>query len=240
MSLLTIVQNAAAEIKIIKPTSVVNNTDPDVESLFRQINKVGDRLMKLYPWQILTKEHTFTSVATEEQTGILPADFDRFRMETFWNRTDQYFISGPISSTEWQGLKATSYSTEEYRKFAIRGDSILVIPTMGAGKTLAFEYVSKNWCQSALSVGQTVFAADTDTSIINEELLTRGLIWEHLNAEGLPNAAEANNFVEYYKILVKNDRPNSKVMTAGDIFGGVNSSRRFTGAPTVSGGGALF
>jgi len=239
MSLLTIVQDAADDIGILRPTSVVGNGDEDVKKLLRMANKVGDRLMRVFDWQIISKEQTFTSVATLEQTSILPSDFDRFIPETFWNRTDIFLISGPITPSQWQGLIASSYSDTEARKFHIRGGSVYVQPVLGAGKTLAFEYVSKNWCQDASSTAQSAWAADTDTGIINEELITKGVIWEYLNSKGLPNAAQAAAYEEYFELLIKNDRPSSEVLVAGDIFGG-SHTRHYTGAPPVSGRGGLF
>jgi len=240
MSLLTIIQNAAIEVGIIKPTTAFANTNPDIVKLMRLSNKVGLRLMKLFPWEILSAERTFTSVATEEQVAILPADFDRFVPETFWNRTDVFLLSGPVGHSEWQGKKATSFSDTENRRFRLRGGKILVIPTIAAGKDLAYEYVSKNWNETSGQVGQTAWGADADTGIIDEELMTRGVIWEYLANEGLPNSSQAYAYEEYFETLCTNDRPWGEVATSGDIFGGQAKGRHFTGAPPVAGSGGLF
>ena len=242
MSLLTICQNASDELEILEPTSVIGNPNSEVQKLLRLANKVGYRLMKVFNWQVLTKETTYTSVATEEQTSFLAADFDRFCPETMWDRTDQYLISGPITGTEWQGLKATTYSDTEHRKFRYRGGSVYIIPTMSAGKTIAYEYISKNWCQDSSLTGQSVWAADDDTGILDEELITKGVVWEYLNAESLPNASQAAAYEEYFNILIENDRPNEDILVAGAIFGGSRGrgSRHFTGGPPVRGSGGLF
>jgi hypothetical protein len=240
MSLLTIVQNASDQVEIAQPTSVIGNTSVDAQKFLRLANKVGRRLMKIFPWQALSKETTFTSVATEEQTSILASDFDRFISETFWNRSDAYLVSGPITAQEWQGLKATSYADTENRKFRHRGGSIYITPTMEAGKILAFEHVSNLWCQSSGGTGQSAWVADDDTGVIDEELITLGLVWEYLNAESLPNAAEAAAYEEYFEVLIENDRPSENILVAGDIFGGTRGTRHFTGVPPVSGSGGLF
>lgn len=240
MSLLTIIQGAADETEILRPTSVISNTAPEVQKLLRLANKVGDRLMVVFPWQILSNEKIYTSVGTEEQTSFFESDFDRFITETMWNRSDIFMISGPITAQEWQGLKATSYSDTEHRKFRHRNDSMFIIPLIDAGKTIAYEYVSKNWCQSSGSVGQSAWAADNDTGIINEELITRGVIWEYLNAESLPNATQAASYEEYFELLIRNDRPSEDILVAGDIFSGSRGSRHYTGTPPVSGSGGLF
>jgi len=230
MSLLTICQGASDETKIARPATIVGNTNPEAQTILRLANKVGYTLMKCFPWQVLTKEQTFTSVATEAQTSILPSDFDRFCKETFWDRTAQIFINGPITNVEWQGLKAGAYSDAQNPKMRLRGDSVLILPTMDAGNTLAFEYISKNWCQSSGGTAQAAWAADSDTGILPEELLTRGLIYEWLSAEGLPSAEAAESYKNYFDDLVENDQPDGGTLLSGDIFGG---SRVFSGVPTL-------
>lgn len=233
MTLLTICQDAADDIKITRPQTIVGNTSTEAQSLLRAAQKVGKRLMSAYAWQILRGEQTFTSVATETQTAILPSDFDRIIPETLWDRTDMVLISGPISATEWQGKKAHQYSDTRNPKFILRGGIIAVQPTLSAGHTLAFEYVSNLWCQSAALAGQTRWAADTDTAKIDEELITLGVTFEYLDSDGLPSAKAAAAYQERYKLLVKNDQPTAGIMVSGDIFGG---GRHFTGEPPVSSG----
>ena len=236
------VQNACDEVGIIKPSAVAASTNPELEKMLRMANKVGKRLQKIFDWQILTKERTFTSVGTEEQTGIFTGitDFDRFIPETFWNRSQQFLISGPISSVDWQGLKATSYSDTERRKFRHRGGLVYVIPTLSSGDTIAFEYVSKNWCAKADATPQSSWILDTDTGLLDEELMTRGIIYEYLANEGLPSQGAAHAYEEYYQALTENDRPSDDILTAGDMFGGVSQGRHFGGAPPVAGTGGLF
>lgn len=235
MSLLTIAQDASDEIGISRPATAFANTSPEVQKLVRLSNKVGYRLMRLVPWQILRKEHTFTSLAAETQIADITAtltDFDRIIPETFWNRTDILLQSGVTGPTEWQGFKANAYTNTQVPKYIIRGNALLITPTLTSGKSMAFEYVSQNWCQSSGGTGQAKWAADTDTGVLNEELLTLGLIYAFLDAEGLPAGSALAHFEEAFQTLVENDQPASGVMVAGDIWAG---GRHFDGAPPASG-----
>jgi hypothetical protein len=232
MTLLTICQSVADEIKDTRPTAVLSSTDSTVQMYFRLANRVGKQLMKKVVWQALRNETTFTALSTETQTGILAADFDRFVPETFWNRTDRTLLTGPISAVEWQSLKALEYAGFE-RKFILRGGSILIIPTLAGGEALAFEYVSNKWARSSADAAQASFLADADTSVIDEELIVRGMKYVYLTDEGLPNGAAAADFNDYFDMVIRNDQPASQVMSAGDIFGG-SSSRNFGGAPYSS------
>lgn len=230
MTLLTICQGIADEVNALRPDTIIGNTDPDAQKLLRIANKVGTRLMKAFPWQDLRKEQTFTGIAGAEQTGIIPSDFDRFVPETFWNRSSSRLISGPISPVEWQGLKAISYSGYE-NKFIYRGGSVFIVPDLAGGESLAFEYVSDQWCQSSGGTGQTAWAADTDVGVIDEELMTLGGIYQFLVSESLPVGSAANDYMEMFDRLAENDQPSSRVASVGDIFG---NARHFTGTPPVN------
>jgi hypothetical protein len=230
MTLLTIGQAVADEVSDIRPQTIAGNTDPDVQKLLRFINKVGNKLMKKSVWQDLRKEQTFTAIAGAEQTSILPSDFDRFITDTFWDRTNNALITGPVSAVEWQTRQAVGSGAG--KRFIYRGGSVFISPDMDGGEALAFEYVSNQWCASSGGTGQTAFAADTDVGVLDEELLTYAAIYEYLAAEGLPSADALRQLLDYVKTLSGNDQPRSGLLSAGDIFGG----RHFTGSPGSGGG----
>jgi hypothetical protein len=219
---LKIIQNAADEIGIAQPAAGIGNGTVETLKMIRYADKVGNALMKSFHWQILTKEKTFTSVASETQTStILEADFDRFIPETFWDRTAAFLMTGPTTPKEWQNLKATDYNNTGSRKFRLRGDSILVIPTPTAGLAYAYEYVSNKWVDiAATGTPKVAFTLDTDIPLINSELLTLGIIYEYLDGDGLPAVSAAKTYLDMFKLLAKNDQPSSGTLLAGDIFGG--------------------
>ena len=229
MTLLSICNDVCDEVGILRPSTIVSNTSDDARKLLRLANKVGTRLMKAFPWQVLRGEKTFTAVSGSEQASILPDDFDRFVPETFWNRSGSKLITGPINPIEWQTIKALSTDVVEY-KFIYRGGSIYVTPNMAGGETLAFEYVKKNWCQSSGGTAQDAWAADDDTGIIDEELMTLGIIFEFLDSDGQPAQRAAAQYLEYFNQLTDNELPAARTMLSADIFGG---QRRTTGAPGV-------
>ncbi len=228
MTLLSICQDAADEIGIFRPGAVASSTDPDAQKLFRLANMVGNRLMKIYAWQFLRTEQTFTALGQEAQTAIIPSDFDRIIPETFWDRTNRYLVNGPITPVEWNGLKAVSYSDTALRKFIYRNNGVSVIPAFSGGESLAFEYVSKNWATDSGGTAQAKFLADTDLTLFDEDLHTAGLVYAYLEGEGLPSDSAKQMYDMHFKRLIDNDQPNSQIMVAGDIFG---SGRHFTGTP---------
>jgi hypothetical protein len=184
VTLLTIVDNAADRIGVVRPTAVVASTDQQVLRLLGYANQEGKDLAQRVDWKVLTAEKTFTTTAAAVQASAIPSDFDRMIDQSFFNRTRKRRVEGPISAEDWQYTQAV-VATTLVSSFRIRGTDLLMTPTPSAGDTCAYEYVSKNWCQSSLAVGQTVWTADTDTGILDEELMTLGIIWRFKKGQGL-------------------------------------------------------
>jgi hypothetical protein len=218
MSLLTICNAVCDEVALTRPSTIVGNTADDARTLLRLCNKVGEDLMLTVDWQILRKEQTFTALGQEEQTSILPSDFNRFVPDTFYNRTLTQNIVGPVPSATWQAMKANSGVGFD-PSFIYRGGSVFVLPTLTAGNSLAFEYISNQWAQSSGAVGQTSFQADDDTGIIDEGLITLGVIFEYLQAETQPSDVAYDIYKSRRDALINSDQRNSGTLSAGDIFG---------------------
>jgi len=189
MSLLTICQAAADETGLKKPSTIIGNTDQTAVRLLRFAIRTGRDLVKQdFPY--LFKEHTDVTIASTV-SYTLPTDFDHFTPFTQWNRTTSRRMFA-IDPNFWQELQSGIVTTSINDRFRIRGKDrdFLLSPTPSAVETFSFEYVSKNYCQSAASAELSVWTADTDTGILDEELFELGIIWRILNRIGLPYAEE--------------------------------------------------
>ena len=184
-TLLNICQDAAVRIGISLPSAIVGSSDAESRELLAFARQEGIELMRAVPWQVLAKEQTFVTVAADEQTGAIPADFDRFISDTIFNRTRQRKVYGPISSEQWQARKAyTIVSAIDYW-FRVRGDSMLLTPTPSAGDTIAFEYISKQYCKDSGGTPLDEWTSDTDVAILPPELMSLGIEWRYKKAKGL-------------------------------------------------------
>jgi hypothetical protein len=189
MSFLTLIQNSAKELGLASPSTAYASTDQQVIQLVALAQREGTELMQDFDWQVLTTEKTFTSVALADQTtaSAVPSDLDRFIPETFFNRSQKRPVFGPISAQDWQFTQAV-VATTLVESFRQRGNAILITPTPTAGDTYAYEYISKNFCESSGGTDQAAWAADTDVGILPEALMTMGVIWRFLKAKGFDYA----------------------------------------------------
>lgn len=219
MSLLTIIQGAAKELKLVAPTTVIASTDPNAPQLLALANKEGKELVRRFDWQALQKEATFATVALEQQTtlaAIGAADFDHVIDETMWNRSQNWRVLGPLRPDEWQRKKASAAQAAIGNWFRIRGDAILFYPTPTAGENIYFEYISKNWCQSQSLTGQDTWTADTDTALIDEEVIRLGIVWRFRKAKGFDYGEDFRTYEAALESLFGGDAGNSAVDMVGE------------------------
>lgn len=196
MSLLTIITGACNQLNVNQPTGVMAATDPQTKQLLAMSRTECRDLMRRFDWQALTKEATFVTAATEIQTTLAAAaaDFYRYINGSMWNRTRFWQVGGPLTEEEWQRRKAAAAAVGVRNYFRIRGNNILFFPTARAGDNVYFEYISSKWCQSAALVAQADWAADTDTSFLDEEVIRLGVVWRFLKAKGLDYSEEFRTY----------------------------------------------
>jgi hypothetical protein len=236
MSLLTIVQSAASEVGVPEPTSVIGSLDATAVQLYRLADRQGKHLAQRYNWEALTKEATFTTVATESQGTVIAAasDFARFVNGTMFDRTATERVFGPLNEADWQRDKALNVTPVD-TTFRIRGGTILFNPVPAAGNTVAFEYVSKNWCEDSAGTDQSAWAADDDVALIDEDLITLGVIYRYLQAKGLSYAEEFREYEAQLHNLQANDGMKP-ILNMGDM---VNPYDRSNAAVSLGNWGNL-
>jgi hypothetical protein len=189
MTLLTICQDAANEIGVPSPSAVIGSTDTTAIQLLAAANREGKNLVTGYDWEVLVKEENHTAIANESQGKLsaIATDFERFSNNTMWNRTSDRKFYGPLNNTEWQTLKG-SVQSGITNYFRIRGGYLLMNPVPTVGDAIYFEYISEWWVDTTGNgdANATRYAADANTTILDENLITLGVIWRFLKQKGLP------------------------------------------------------
>lgn len=225
MSLLTIIQEACSLIGILKPNAVYSSTDQQIVQLRSIANEEGQELAR-YPWQSLTLEATFTTVASESQgviTAIAPG-YKSIINNTIWNRSLLRPVFGPMSPSEWQQLKAQTMSGP-FNQFRIVGNLIKFTPVPTAGESCYFEYLTKNWVTSGDGLtSRSAWGADDDISLLDEDLMTSGIIWRWKQIKGLQYAEDFNKYERHKMDLqaTNGGKPTLNLNgTSLDIYPGV-------------------
>lgn len=196
MSLLTIIQTVCNRVGVASPVSATGSTDQQIVQMIALANEEGEELAERYPWQALQTEATFVTLAAELQGTVASIATNGFRYilnDTIWNRTQQRPMYGSLTPSDWQLLKSSSVNGP-FQEYRIKGGSLYLLPAPPAGETCAFEYISGNWCQSSGLTKQSAWAMDSDTGILDEKLMTVGVIWRWKQAKGLDYAEDFRKY----------------------------------------------
>lgn len=195
MSLLTICQDVADEIGLLRPSAIVGESDLTARRLLAAAKAEGEGLYRAHDWSILQKEHSFETTASDDNYAV-PADFGRIITDTAWDRDAYRKMRGSLSPQQWQFQRSALVSNTAFRRrwrilVGQQTGSVLIDPTPTAtGEELVYEYVSKYWCSSSGGTAQATWAADGDLFLIDDELLRAGLLWRMKRSLGQPYADE--------------------------------------------------
>lgn len=220
MSLLTLIQSVAPRLSLPTPSAVVSSSDENLAILLALANEEGQELAERYRWQRLVEETTFSTVATPGDLVVVAPGFSYVVEGTVWNRSLDRKLH-PINSEDWQQLQATGISgpTQYYR---IWDNAFYIYPDPPAGQTIAFEYGTNLWCQSAGGTGRTAWAADDDTGILPEPLMALGVIWRWKATKGFDYAEDFRKYEAKVASAISRDGAKPTLdLSPKSRFGGI-------------------
>lgn len=148
---------------------------------------------------------TDTQLAFGQEAYPYPSDLGHFIPQTGWDRNFRWQLLGPVDAQEWQVLKSGISPVGPRLRYRLMDNMIYVNPApyVPTGQSspisdlLVLEYSSKYYIATAAAptvAAQNAFQADTDVSLISEDLITLSLKWRLLKAIGM---AWADEFTEY-------------------------------------------
>lgn len=194
-----IINDAAVELGLYSAdlTDPYDSTDANVVQLCRLLKSLGQKLAREHGWTHLEKSYTFPLVASTVAYD-LPADFGRLIDGTYWNRTRQTPLVGPLSPQQWELLKAQSSSGTVDLMFRTFGNQVQFHPTPSSTDTIAYEYRSKWWVDAG--GGDTPDAEEpmdgASTLHLDRDLLVAGLKSRFQRAKGFDSSASDAEFAD--------------------------------------------
>lgn len=137
-------------------------------------------------WQELIKVQEV--VMTSAETYSLPSDFRQYVFDTAFTEDRQAWF--PVSSEKWNFDEARDTISGRAPEVRIIG-SQLAIRNPQDGQTLRLEYISDSAVlDTDGTTYKTRFEADSDTFVLNDDLLIMGVLWRFKKAKGLDFQAE--------------------------------------------------
>lgn len=224
-SILDTVNDAADELVLPRVTSVLGTTPSDFERLMAAlVNRQGRALRdaKENGWTVMQRLYTFVTAAGTDEYS-LPSDYVQLINDTVWDRSLISPAQGPLSPAQWQTIKSGLIGTGAYsRRFrVVRSASavtrkFIIDPTPTAIETVAFEYLSEDWCCSSDQLTtREKCTADTDLVLFDDDLMTMGIIWRYKRAKGFEYVSALAEYNERLDQMMSNDAPAAGIRLSG-------------------------
>lgn len=188
MSLLTIISDARSRLNLGTVTTVFTSTDVGVQQMIGLLQDIGDELAERAFWQRLNIAGTLTGDGVTTLWTI-PANFGGLSagLQFTSNLYPMFNLNGPVTNEELARLKAFPISPVR-PVWRIINNQFEFWPALKTGELVTYNYYSPAWIYTVVTTRVTRWTADTDTSLIDEKVLTRGLEWRWLAAKGFDYA----------------------------------------------------
>ena len=195
MTLLTAINSAQRLLSLPVTTGVVSDGQETQNLLWELAKREVAELARRHDWPELRRTQSFTaSLASLQSAPGKPTDFDRAVPGTFWNRTTDKQILGPLNDQEWSLAYGQAVTAAVTQYVMFRHDGLHIYPVPTAADTIAYEYIINTPWETSGGSALTAPTADTDVSKLGDELLLLGLVWRYKQAKDRPYAEDLRNY----------------------------------------------
>ena len=176
MTLLTIAQDLAYNVGMARPDAVAASGLREHQEVVAMANQTGEELARRVDWGELQSTVTLTGTGTSA-AHALASEFSRITSGIGVLSGDN--IVRPLTRAEWGSLTPVEGVP---RYFLLEGSNLSLWPYLAVGETATVSTQTNAWCSN----GTDEWLADTETSLIDEELFLKGLIVRWRRQKGMP------------------------------------------------------
>lgn len=164
-------QSAAVRLVGRRPSGFFTSPETFELELCDLVTDVAVAIMRAHDWQRLTKLHTITGDGATI-AWPLPDDYDRLRLWGDVHSGEWTWRYQPVDDLDrWIDIQS-SEATLSPGWWTILGGQFQSFPAIPTGEEAKFYYVS-NWIADT----KAAFSSDDDEFLLDNRLLTLGLIW---------------------------------------------------------------
>lgn len=178
MTLLTIARGLAKNVGLAVPDTVFTSATREMIEVVEQSNIAGDELARRVDWGKLQSAIPLAGDGTNKEFHL----GDTFsRIGSGIAMTTAAGFARPLSRAEWGSLVPV---VGVPRYFLLEGQCVTLWPYLADGELATVNAQSLAWCSN----GTSEWAADDDTSLIDEGIFLKGLIVRWRRQKGMDYA----------------------------------------------------
>lgn len=191
MTVQAALQRAALRLVGYKPTAFFGATQSLEIELCDLVNEVADDIWQYNEWQAGKRVATLTGLDVQD----LPTDYDRMLQSSviqdadtwLWGYAPYNDINQFLSDRDNGGMSTPG-------GWILYGDQLHFAPAPNTNAR--FPYMTKNWAVAENGAPKDEFTNDNDTYLLNERLLTLGLVWRWRENKKLDASGDQDAFIK--------------------------------------------
>lgn len=195
MSFLTAAQSAAIRLSIKKPSVFFSSTGDFEQEMVDLANEVVRDIVKYGDWRALIKQQEMIGDGVTRGFD-LPSDYDRMPKNGTVGRMNWYtwgYVDTPDLNF-WNDL-VNGLASPSPGYWIMLDNQMQFIPPVSSGTTAEYYYVSKNIViDGDTGLRKAQFEKDSDSFLLDESLITLGLIWRWRAMKRLDYAEDMQNY----------------------------------------------
>lgn len=226
MTILTVARDACLLSSLERPTTLFpdyDEGDTTPHDMVRAVTACARNLRDGYDWSVSKARHTFTALASETQTGKLPADFHRFIARSFWKSSTRQQVCGPLTDDEYAELKS-GIQSRVMTAYHMLGGELLLLPEPTTSDTFAFGYIRTSIGKDDANARIDVFTEDTDVPLWDEELMILGTVYHYRKAKRYDAEQAFADFEKCRMDRIKRDG-GARILQMGGAAGSDQSNK---------------
>lgn len=192
MNLAQMLNNVLEQSGFLSRQSYTGSADPDDKQMVAIANRVAYEIINGYRWPELRNVHKF--LMTSESKYDLPSDYQQMVADSVWQEDGSKPVEFPVPDRRWYMYKFTNWSDGGLIRMRQYGDQLEIHDTQ-PGEEIAFEYISKWYIRSVEDVGKEFFTDDSDTFMLDDQLLILGIQAHWMQTKLMPQYME--HFANY-------------------------------------------
>jgi len=216
MNILQIVQSASLVIDVERPQALFASTDRTALELTNTVNTAALQILDDYDWQRLIRTATIAGdgIAT---SFPLPSDYSRMVKDASLIGPNWRFYPAQQMQDFNHWLELIDYPVAIWQqRWMVFGGNLNVMPILPDTMPLSYGYIS-----TSIVVGSdpSTFTADTDTFVLDDELLRLSFIWNWKEAKGFDFSADLAKYQERLEKQRFRDVGSRQTIIGGGIRG---------------------
>lgn len=212
------------------PNVWIGSSEETVQEVVEFAREALRMVVEAHEWQKLLRSYSVALAGAPEQTVALPADFGRLLPGTVWLTDLAWPATGPVSDVHYEYLRQPMVTTSG-PVFRLSEGALDLLAQPAPGGSLTLRYLTSQPVTINGGGARETWGADSDTALVDERLVTLGMIALWRDARGLNAQNAAALYASALARAKAQDRPIGVM--------GMGGGRRGGGSPVATQNGVI-